>query len=166
MSSDPLLGSAYLRSQSPLPPLLPTPPSESLCLNLSLFKSHLKSLRALDDSIILRLNRSDALSRSSDATRPNRENTGVGKGECDAFWAELVEGWNVRGDVLKGCLEVVDKGVKKEFYGVEKGLDRDRTVLGRGESSLEVKVRSLPPHSPHPLLTRHVLRSGDKCIKN
>lgn len=145
-SPSPLLGTAYLLSQSTtyaLPSL--TPVSVSLCTNLSQFKSHLRTLRSVDDSIILRLNRADALSRSvtSDPARLNRENQGVGSRECDAFWNELVEGWKSRGRVLEGCLGVMDGMVVKELYGVEKGLDRSRQALGRGESESEVKRRQI-----------------------
>lgn len=143
MESSPLLGSAYLLSQSPIPTVRALPATPSLCLNLSLFKSHLKSLRSVDDSVILRMNRADALSRSNASSRPNRENSGVGAQECAAFWNELVAGWNSRSQVLEGCLNVVDGLAVKQAYGVEKGLDRDRKMLGRGESEAEVKRRQI-----------------------
>lgn len=136
----PLLGSAYLKSQS-APSPKPLPATPSLCLNLSLFKSHLKSLRAVDDSIILRINRSDALSRALASSPPNRENSTVGQTECNAFWDELTEGWNGRNSILSGCLDVMDKSIKVEQYGVENGLDRNRTAMGRGETELQVKVK-------------------------
>lgn len=142
MSNSPLLGTAYLLSQSPAAAPVVTVPA-SLCMNLSLFKSHLRSLRSLDDSITTRLNRADALSRTSSALRPNRELQGVGAPECDAFWNELVQGWKARGEVLQHCLGVVDGLVIKEAYGVEKGLDRDRKMLGRGESEAQVKRRQI-----------------------
>lgn len=160
-TASPLLGTAYLRAQSTSTSVTPLPPTTSLCLNLSVFKAHLRALRTVDDSIILRLNRSDALSRSLSTSRPNRENSTIGHNECQAFWEELVEGWKGRGEVLEGCLRIVDGSVKAESYGVEKGLDRDRTQLGRGESELEVKVR--PTISRVHLLTSP---SGDRCTRS
>lgn len=150
-ASSPLLGTPYLISQSTtssassLSSTGTSLVSPSLCSNLSLFKSHLRSLRSVDDSIILRLNRADALSRSSSSSfsRPNRENQGVGAPECAAFWNELVEGWKVRGQVLEGCLAIADSLVIKQDYGVEKGLDRERQALGRGESEAQVKRRQI-----------------------
>lgn len=62
--NEPILGSAYLTSQSLIPPASPHDPSPSLCLNLSLFKTTLKKYRALDDSITTRLNRDAALHRA------------------------------------------------------------------------------------------------------
>lgn len=99
----------------------------------------------MDDSIILRLNRADALSRSvaSEPARLNRENQAVGATECAAFWNELVEGWRERGRVLDGCLGIANSLVVKQNYGVEKGLDRQRHALGRGESEAEVKRRQI-----------------------
>lgn len=59
----PLLGSAYLTSQSLIPPASPSELNASLCLNISLFKNTLKKYRALDDAITTRLNRDQALHR-------------------------------------------------------------------------------------------------------
>ena len=68
-SVGPVLGSAYLTAQSLIPPASPSDQlSPSLCLNVSLFKATLKKYRALDDQIIVRLNRDAALHRGDKTT--------------------------------------------------------------------------------------------------
>jgi hypothetical protein len=81
-----LLGSAYLTSQSLIPPASPTELNASLCLNISLFKDTLKRYRALDDAITTRLNRDQAL---------HRENSGANAVEgqnrtCLRIWRDII----------------------------------------------------------------------------
>lgn len=142
--TSPLLGTAYILSQSPTSPpsaVHQTTITPSLCANLSAFKTLLRQSRSLDDSIILRLNRAAALARANPA-----------RGECDAFWLELVERWSERGQVLGFCEGVVEERARTEreqLAGrekVERGLDRDKVVeqrLGRGESEGDLKVSLL-----------------------
>lgn len=142
MTPSPLLGTAYILSQSPssnsASSVQKTPITPSLCANLSAFKSLLRQSRALDDSVILRLNRAHALARANPALR-----------ECDAFWKELVERWTERGRVLGFCEGVVVRTMDGEEGGkgegkvpIEVRLDRDRAAkVGRGESEGELKVR-------------------------
>lgn len=127
----PLLGTAYLSQQpsSSTPSLTPT-----LCQNLTLFKSLLRTSRAVDDSIILRLNRADALSRRAAEGRA----AGVGERECEGFWRELLGKWEERGAMLGYC-EGLASGQINEMR-VEERLSADRGVLGRGESEKEVVV--------------------------
>lgn len=141
----PLLGTPYLLSLSPNSPSTstPAPLPPSLCQNLSAFKSHLRASRSLDDSIILRLNRAQALSGNTirgltnDPTALERRR--VGERECDIFWRELVGVWDRRTAELGYCEGLVGEG-KESGLGMEKGLSRDRTALGRGEGQGEVKV--------------------------
>lgn len=172
--SSPLLGTPYILALS-TPPSTSTSASTtritpSLCANLSAFKSLLRASRSYDDSIILRLNRADALARSAADGRTGTSGVGVGDAECGRFWDELVARWTERGEVLGFCEGVmggqqgqtVEEGRSKREsrWGVEKGLDADRTVLGRGDSEREVKVcaaptaRVSPPVSPSPSSSR------------
>lgn len=145
--SSPLLGTAYLTSLS-LPS--PSPPSYApsiLCQNLTLFKSVLLSSRAaIDDAVIVRLNRSEALSRRGGQGKKAQE-------ACEGFWTELREGWDKREGVLRGCVEWEKnqgggKGgggegeeteTEKEKGGpVEMRLSLDREEKGKGKSSRQV----------------------------
>ncbi|SGZ08308.1 BQ5605_C030g10784 [Microbotryum silenes-dioicae] len=139
----PLLGTPYILAQS-------TPTSSqthltqitpSLCSNLSAFKALLRSSRALDDSIALRLNRVSALHRSF--SNPDGDS-------CDSFWNELTTRWNERTRVLAFCDQVhLDQArtlpiPTADSTRIEKGLDHDRlTTQGRGETEVEVKRRQL-----------------------
>mgnify|MGYP001559437197 CR=1 FL=1 len=147
-----LLGTPYILSQQPTrttPSLTP-----SLCQNLTLFKSLLRTSRAVDDSIILRLNRADALSRRAAEGRA----AGVGERECEGFWRELLGKWEERGAMLGYC-EGLASGQVKEMR-VEERLSADRGVLGRGESEQEVVVS--PSHTwLSSELTCHC--SDDRC---
>ncbi|KAK4704009.1 hypothetical protein P7C70_g2199, partial [Phenoliferia sp. Uapishka_3] len=139
----PLLGTAYILSQSPSAtgpsPIQQTVITPSLCANLSAFKSVLRQSRTMDDSIILRLNRAHAIARSNPAMK-----------ECDSFWSELVERWAERGQVLGFCNDVVDRSAKAEMEAkakeekVEMGLNRIKPpVMGRGETPSELKRRMI-----------------------
>ncbi|KAM0792675.1 hypothetical protein ACM66B_002455 [Microbotryomycetes sp. NB124-2] len=135
-SNGPLLGTPYILSQSPTSPattqtIAITP---TLCQNLTAFKNLLRQSRALDDSIILRLNRASALARGTN---------GVGHGECDVFWNELRERWSERGEMLKFCDASVAQGIEANQLPVETGLDREATLKGRGESERDVKRRQI-----------------------
>jgi len=82
-----LLGSAYLTSQSLIPPSSPSELNASLCLNISLFKNTLKKYRALDDAITTRLNRDQALHRENN----NGGNTEEGqRRNCLRIWRDII----------------------------------------------------------------------------
>lgn len=90
-NTGPLLGSAYLSSTSLIPPQSPSDLSPSLCLNITLFKQTLKRYRALDDAIVLRLNRDSALHRSDSGgqldthSEPHRMT-------CLRIWKDIIGG--------------------------------------------------------------------------
>ncbi|SCV72345.1 BQ2448_3882 [Microbotryum intermedium] len=143
-ASPPLLGTPYILAQSAsnasqthLTQITP-----SLCSNLSAFKSLLRSSRALDDSIALRLNRANALHRSSS----NQDGD-----SCDSFWNELTTRWNERTNVLAFCDQVHLRetdipATPTDSTRIEHRLDRDRdriTEQGRGETPVQVKRRQL-----------------------
>lgn len=124
----PVLGSAYLTSQSLIPPALPTDQfSPSLCLNISLFKSTLKKYRGLDDQIMVRLNRDAALHRG-DAMATGELGSAERK-TCLRIWREMTgtffqegcflismnaetvtcaESWKRREAVIRYCVKSTD----------------------------------------------------------
>lgn len=81
----PLLGSAYLTSQSLIPPASPSELNASLCLNISLFKNTLKRYRALDDAITTRLNRDQALHREYGGNTEEGQ-----KSNCLRIWRDIL----------------------------------------------------------------------------
>ncbi|KAK4046866.1 hypothetical protein OIV83_005762 [Microbotryomycetes sp. JL201] len=145
-TNGPLLGTPYIISQSPTShdpqTTITTAITPTLCQNLSAFKSLLRNSRALDDSIILRLNRAAALARGNNGTTSGGGG-GVGHGECDVFWNELVARWKERGEMLKFCDASVAQGIEANQLPVETGLDREATLKGRGESERDVKRRQI-----------------------
>ncbi|TFY72951.1 hypothetical protein EVG20_g26 [Dentipellis fragilis] len=77
----------------------------------------LKEYRKLDDSITMRLNRTNAQFRDRD-----RLGAGGGKGNvqdqaCAYIWKDLVENWKRRAEIIDYCVAVVDESVesKKQF---------------------------------------------------
>lgn len=145
-NTGPLLGTPYIVSQSPSQSssTITTAITPTLCQNLSAFKTLLRQSRALDDSIILRLNRASALARGNTGI-PGGNSAGlVAKdGECDVFWCELVARWKERGEMLKFCDASVAQGVQANQLPIETGLDREATLKGRGESERDVKRRQI-----------------------
>lgn len=96
-TSGPLLGSAYLTSQSLIPPASPNDLSQSVCLNISLFKSTIKKYRALDDAITTRLNRDAALHRGDPSTSTGKDGLPVldvneaAQGQtCLRIWQDMI----------------------------------------------------------------------------
>lgn len=164
--SSTLLGTDYLQSISTSPSSSPsttstTPITSSpnanltptICQNLSAFKNYLKISRSLDDSIILRFNRAEALLKSSSSSPSStygliNSNPLSPSKNCQDFWIDLVGLWNERNKSLNYCDQVIEGQAKLERrkgrgLGEEIGLDRNRSVLGRGESEEVVKVSSL-----------------------
>lgn len=109
-AASPILGSAYLTSQSSIPPSSPSELGTSICLNLSLFKTTLKRYRALDDAITTRLNRDAALHRSDvlDVTEEAQRRT------CSRIWADILESWKRREAVIRHCVATVDDRLKEK----------------------------------------------------
>lgn len=164
--SSTLLGTDYLQSISSPHPSTSTKSTTSLttttttspnadltptiCQNLSAFKNYLKISRSLDDSIILRFNRAEALLKSTSPSPSStyssiNSNPLVPSKNCQEFWIDLVGLWNERNLSLNYCDQVIAGQAKLERrkgrgLGEEIGLDRNRSVLGRGESEEVVKV--------------------------
>ncbi|ETW75710.1 hypothetical protein HETIRDRAFT_422381 [Heterobasidion irregulare TC 32-1] len=107
----PVLGSLAVQAPSLTPQIVHVSPST--CHNLSLFKELMKEYRRLDDTITMRLNRTNAQFRDRD-----RLGTG-GKGSvqdqtCMYIWKELVENWKRRTDVIEYCVGVVDQSMEQK----------------------------------------------------
>lgn len=117
MASEPLLGSAWLLSQSPSSSSSSSSgntsgesPSTSthtritpaVCENYSLFKRLLdQSRRASDDAISTRLNRAGALAGTAVSGRGSARE--MGDRECDSVWRDIVARWNERAQALEFC---------------------------------------------------------------
>ena len=118
MASEPLLGSAWLLSQSPSATPTASSSSESsssapsssthtritpaVCDNYSLFKRLLdQSRRASDDAITTRLNRAAALAGTVVSGRGSARE--MGPTECDAVWRDIVARWDERSKALEYC---------------------------------------------------------------
>ncbi|KAH0839760.1 hypothetical protein J3R83DRAFT_701 [Lanmaoa asiatica] len=101
----------------------------------------LREYRRLDDTITMRLNRSNAQFRDRD-----REGTG-GKGSiqdraCAYIWMELLENWKRRTEIVEYCVNVVDQSMS-EKHKVLDGLEGDAKARRKTQAELfadEVKV--------------------------
>ncbi|KIJ70575.1 hypothetical protein HYDPIDRAFT_78094 [Hydnomerulius pinastri MD-312] len=109
--SPPPLGSLAVQAPSLTPQLVHVSPAT--CHNLSLFKDLLREYRRLDDTITMRLNRSNAQFR-------DRDRAGIsGKGNiqdqaCAYIWKELVENWKRRTEIVDYCVNVVDQSMDEK----------------------------------------------------
>ncbi|GAA5979802.1 hypothetical protein JCM10908_003051 [Rhodotorula pacifica] len=147
VTGEPLLGSAWLLSQSPSsssssssasdPSSTSTSSSSthtritpSICANYSLFKRLLdQSRRASDDAITVRLNRAAALAGTVVSGRGSARE--MGTTECDAVWREVVARWDERSKALEYCDTALrhtqETGRLARVAPQEEGLDRRRS---------------------------------------
>lgn len=136
----PLLGSAYLTSQSLIPPASPSELNASLCLNISLFKNTLKKYRALDDAITTRLNRDQALHREHGGNTEEGQ-----KQNCLRIWRDIIgearrsskshnnadwlqcssESWKRREAVIRYCVSSVDDRLAEREKELRKATSPD-----------------------------------------
>ncbi|KAG2077426.1 hypothetical protein BDR04DRAFT_1132196 [Suillus decipiens] len=105
----PTLGSLAVQAPSLTPHLVHVSPST--CHNLSIFKELLKEYRRLDDTITMRLNRTNAQFRDRDRAGTS------GKGNiqdqaCAYVWKELVENWKRRTEMINYCVNIVDQSME------------------------------------------------------
>ncbi|KAF9247037.1 caffeine-induced death protein 2-domain-containing protein [Melanogaster broomeanus] len=131
-SSSPPLGSLAIQAPSLTPQLVHVSPAT--CHNLSIFKDLLKEYRRLDDTITMRLNRSNAQFRDRD-----RAGT-TGKGSiqdqaCAYIWKDLVENWKRRTEIVGYCVNVVDQSMTEKHKLLD-GLDGDVRVKRRTQAEL------------------------------
>ncbi|KZP17284.1 hypothetical protein FIBSPDRAFT_793362 [Athelia psychrophila] len=109
-SNTPTSGSLAVQAPSLTPQLVHV--SSATCHNLSLFKDLLREYRRLDDTIVMRLNRTNAQFR-------DRDREGKGKGNvqdqaCLYMWRSLVENWKRRTEIVSYCVGVVDKAMDEK----------------------------------------------------
>lgn len=111
--------------------------SPSLCHDLVVFKDLLKEYRKVDDSITVRLNRTNAQFRDRDRLGDS------GKGSlqdqaCAYFWQELVESWKRRLEVVDYCATVVDQAfeAEKKAYENQRETQTDPAWHRRSQSAL------------------------------
>ncbi|KAA1466492.1 hypothetical protein DENSPDRAFT_768460 [Dentipellis sp. KUC8613] len=119
--SPPELGSLAIQSPSLKPQLIRV--DASTCHDLSLFKDLLKEYRKLDDSITMRLNRTNAQFRDRD-----RLGAGGGKGNvqdqaCAYLWKDLVENWKRRAEIIDYCVAVVNDSVESKQQFISEKQD-------------------------------------------
>ncbi|KAK9897489.1 hypothetical protein P389DRAFT_57683 [Cystobasidium minutum MCA 4210] len=133
----PLLGSAYLTSQSLIPPASPSELNASLCLNISLFKNTLKKYRALDDAITTRLNRDQALHREQGGNSEEGQ-----KRNCLRIWRDIIESWKRREAVIRYCVSSVDDRLaerEKELRNATSSSMRDYERLDANRKEREIR---------------------------
>ncbi|KAG1755702.1 caffeine-induced death protein 2-domain-containing protein [Suillus lakei] len=107
----PTLGSLAVQAPSLTPHLVHISPST--CHNLSVFKDLLREYRRLDDTITMRLNRTNAQFRDRDRAGTS------GKGNiqdqaCAYVWKELVENWKRRTEMINYCVNIVDHSMEEK----------------------------------------------------
>ncbi|KAG2348897.1 hypothetical protein BDR05DRAFT_973118 [Suillus weaverae] len=126
----PTLGSLAVQVPSFTPHLVHVSPST--CHNLSMFKDLLKEYRRLDDTITMRLNRTNAQFRDRDRAGTS------GKGNiqdqaCAYVWKELVENWKRRTEIINYCVNIVDQSVEEK---------RKSSTSEEGDARAERKTRA------------------------
>ncbi|KAG2042856.1 caffeine-induced death protein 2-domain-containing protein [Suillus americanus] len=126
----PTLGSLAVQVPSSSPHLVHVSPST--CHNLSMFKDLLKEYRRLDDTITMRLNRTNAQFRDRDRAGTS------GKGNiqdqaCAYVWKELVENWKRRTEMINYCVDIVDQSTE----GKRKSMTSEQ-----GDARAERKTRA------------------------
>ncbi|KAH7887750.1 caffeine-induced death protein 2-domain-containing protein [Phlebopus sp. FC_14] len=116
----PPLGSLAVQAPSLTPQLVHV--SSSTCLNLSLFKDLLREYRRLDDTITMRLNRSNAQFRDRDRAGSTAKGS-IQDQACAYVWKELVENWKRRAEIVNYCVNVVDQSMleKRKVLDAQEG---------------------------------------------
>ncbi|KIM53806.1 hypothetical protein SCLCIDRAFT_410755 [Scleroderma citrinum Foug A] len=132
MPSPPLLGSLAVQAPSLSPQRIYV--SSSTCQNLSLFKDLLREYRRLDDTITMRLNRSNAQFRDRD--RAGSTSTGnVQDMACEYVWKELIENWKRRTEIVDYCVNVVDQSTNEKRRALQ-GLQGDARAQRKMQAEL------------------------------
>ncbi|KIP07038.1 hypothetical protein PHLGIDRAFT_106222 [Phlebiopsis gigantea 11061_1 CR5-6] len=138
----PTLGSLAVQAPSLTPQTVHVTPST--CHNLSTFKELMNQYRKLDDTISMRLNRSNAQFRDLD------RNGLAGKGTvqdqaCAHLWKELVDNWKRRTEIITYCVDVVDRSMSEKQKALDSGAP-DAAEQRRIQGALfaeEVKLRQV-----------------------
>ncbi|OJA18995.1 hypothetical protein AZE42_00391 [Rhizopogon vesiculosus] len=107
----PTLGSLAVQAPSLTPQLVHVSPST--CHNLSMFKDLLREYRRLDDTITMRLNRTNAQFRDRDRAGTSGKGN-VQDQACTYIWKELVENWKRREEIVNYCVNIVDESMEEK----------------------------------------------------
>jgi len=110
------------------------PITASTCTNLSLFKDLMKEYRKLDDSVTMRLNRSNAQFRDRDRLGLSGKGGNAQDESCLYFWKELVGNWKDRTQIVNYCVDVVDRTMeerRKIIDGTDPDLDGEPQVRAK-----------------------------------
>ncbi|KAJ7433833.1 caffeine-induced death protein 2-domain-containing protein [Mycena galericulata] len=153
--SGPVLGTLSL--QSPSAATQKVSVSRSTCLDIGSFKDLLREYRKLDDSIIIRLNRENAMVR--DQERSGRPGKGsVQDQACANLWNELLANWNRRKQLIAFCVDVVDQSKEEKQKAAQaEGDPAKRRTLEAAAFADDVKRKQV--HTEHDVDTIVVHRS-------
>jgi len=141
VSKHPPLGSLAVQAPSLTPQIVHVSPTT--CHNLSLFKDLLREYRRLDDTINMRLNRTNAQFR--DREREGKVKGNVQDEACMYLWKSLVENWKRRTEIISYCVGVVDKSMDDKRQSI-KDQTGDPTAQRRTQAALfsdEVKRKQV-----------------------
>ncbi|KAK7695985.1 hypothetical protein QCA50_000625 [Cerrena zonata] len=105
------LGSLAIQAPALTPQLVHVTPST--CHDLSMFKDLMREYRKLDDSITMRLNRSNAQFRDRDRLGLGAKGN-VQEQACAHLWKELIDNWKRRMEIVDYCVDVVDKSMEQK----------------------------------------------------
>ncbi|KAF5331642.1 hypothetical protein D9611_007679 [Ephemerocybe angulata] len=112
------LGTLALQAPSTKPHVVHV--TSSTCLNLSLFKDILKEYRRLDDAIVMRLNRANAMARDQERGQGHDERTENAQSKaCLSVWMELTENWKRRTKLVDYCISVVDHNLDEKHTALK-----------------------------------------------
>lgn len=160
MSRSSPLGSLAVQAPSLTPQLVHVSPAT--CHNLSLFKDLLREYRKLDDTINMRLNRTNAQFRDRD--REGKSKGNVQDETCMYIWQSLVgmfhtllrvsccsytvvENWKRRTEIVSYCVEVVDKSIDAKQQVIQEQED-ERSQRSTQAALYSDKVKVCPPNNP------------------
>ncbi|KAH9445637.1 hypothetical protein KEM48_004533 [Puccinia striiformis f. sp. tritici PST-130] len=96
------------------------PKLQSLCSDISEFRRQLQRYRKLDDSINLSINRSFILLDSPGQTSQSSST------QCEGFWKMLTASWLSRENLIRSCIDVVDRSVQERNDAIHR-LSMDPT---------------------------------------
>jgi len=116
-SKQPQLGSLAVQAPTLTPQVVHVSPST--CHDLSLFKELLKEYRKLDDTIVMRLNRANAVMRDRERTGDRNLTGHVQDEACAYLWRELVANWKRRTQLVEYCVEAVDQSINEKRKDME-----------------------------------------------
>jgi len=111
VTRNPKLGSLALQAHSSETQTIRVTPWT--CQDLSSFRAILKEYRQLDDTIIMRLNRANALIRDQEREDERPGTSSVQNQACLAVWRELLANWQRRTELINYCDAVVGESVRR-----------------------------------------------------